>query len=627
MSGEVSDLNSALSGIEKYIVSKNLFDNSNTTIGYLNVGTGNIDTSITNRKTSIFMPVIPGKYLTISTVLVNGQQKYDAPSICFFDASKTLISGGGTWKSTLVVPVGAAFARVSVENNDNYRQVEMTDDGNFTTYEAYFEPYYILNPDVDIPTGQIVGLDEHLAVLDENVEEINTIQSDISDISERVTYDRFDVYTEPYHEGGVYPSGDPAAVYTWYHTDKIPVLPGEVLKGVTTDHTQSVIFKRLCAYNDDTPIVAKGLNYEAYTYTVPDGINYVVVTQQLAPSGKVTSVEITGTNDMTKQIIPKIPYGYMRDAGDMDDGDILHVQENNVKNQVVVAFSGNITSFDKLLVGQRKANNSAMESCYIEIDDTNVVIHTDQGNITNEHGLTILNDIQVQIETKNETSTSLIRIVSSGDVYEDTAPHRWICDVGFAAAVSDGSVLTDCALSWTSRNINKPIWIFGDSYVSLYDVRWVYWLIQDGFDKSCLINGFAGENSLQASKSLTNLIEIAKPIYIVWALGMNDGDSSSAVNASWDENYRKMISICKQNGITPILATIPNVPTVNNNYKNAIIRNSGYRYIEFSKAVDPDEDGNWISGALSADGVHPSVKGAKILYMRALVDFPELMSN
>lgn len=629
LKSQVEAIRTDLNGIETLVKSKNLFSNEDMTVGYLDSSTGAINSATTSRKVTDFLEVTPGKYLTFSELYANTTwRSTTAPSVCFYNRNKTAISGGGTWKLNIVVPQNATYARVCVENSRiaSAYQIELTDDGVFTTYEPYYAPYYIVDENVNIPIQQIIGLNNHLDVLDESAEEIENISTALSEISEHVTYDRYDVYLGPYYENAVNPDGSIGIVATWNHTDKIPVSPGDLLYGVTTDHTNETNIPRVCAYYNDTVLPAKGKSGDTSTYTVPDGVNYVVVTQKRAGTGKVRSIEITGTNSKSKQVIPKSRIGYMRSTGDMVDGDTLYVSENNVKNQVVVAFSGNITTFGSLKIGQRNVGNTGFYDSYIEIDDTNVTVHNDQGQSVAAHGLTIADDIQIMICTEDDIATSLIRVVSKGNVYTDTVAHRWICDKGFAGIESVGSTLTDCALSWTSRNIHKPIWIFGDSYISLYPQRWIYYVIQDGFAKSCLINGYAGENSKNAMIALENLLAVDCPHYVVWCLGMNDGDSSSAVNTSWDENYRKMVSLCKQNGITPILATIPNVPTVNNNFKNAIIRSSGYRYVEFSKALDPDEDGDWIENALSVDGVHATEIGAKISYQRLLTDFPEIVS-
>jgi hypothetical protein len=187
--------------------------------------------------------------------------------------------------------------------------------------------------------------------------------------------------------------------------------------------------------------------------------------------------------------------------------------------------------------------------------------------------------------------------------------------------------LTDCVFSWTSRNINKPIWLFGDSYMSLYDDRWTYYLVADGFEDSCVINAYAGERSDAALVSLKNLISIATPTYIVWVLGMNNPDTTE-VNLEWEWCLGEVLSICEEHGVTPILATIPNTPTMNNVHKNAIVTNSGHRYIDFAAAVGASAaNASWFSGMLDSSQSHPTVTGAKALYMRALADFPEITTR
>ena len=117
------------------------------------------------------------------------------------------------------------------------------------------------------------------------------------------------------------------------------------------------------------------------------------------------------------------------------------------------------------------------------------------------------------------------------------------------------------------------------------------------------------------------------PKYLVWAIGMNNGDTSSAVNATWKAGYDKLIELASGGNFELILATIPNTPTINNNYKNEIVRNSGYRYIDFTDAVQTAEGAStWIAGMLSSDNVHPTAEGAKALASRLCADFPEIFN-
>ena len=61
--------------------------------------------------------------------------------------------------------------------------------------------------------------------------------------------------------------------------------------------------------------------------------------------------------------------------------------------------------------------------------------------------------------------------------------------------------------------------------------------------------------------------------------------------------------------------------------KNDWIRSSGYRYVDFAKAVGANsETGMWRDGLRESDtGLHPSALGAKVLFAQLLSDFPEIM--
>ena len=170
--------------------------------------------------------------------------------------------------------------------------------------------------------------------------------------------------------------------------------------------------------------------------------------------------------------------------------------------------------------------------------------------------------------------------------------------------------------------------MFGDSYFAYSADRWTYYLQQYGYAQNALIDGWPGEGSANARNSLLTLIQFGTPKYIVWCMGMNDGSDTDASTPSSDWTIRRdeMLAICNENGITPIFATIPNVPSVLNTGKNAWIKASGYRYIDFAAAVGAESAGStWYSGMLSSDNIHPSESGAKALFARALVDFPEIM--
>ncbi|MEE0928080.1 MAG: hypothetical protein UIG59_02710, partial [Acutalibacteraceae bacterium] len=84
--------------------------------------------------------------------------------------------------------------------------------------------------------------------------------------------------------------------------------------------------------------------------------------------------------------------------------------------------------------------------------------------------------------------------------------------------------------------------------------------------------------------------------------------------------------ICEEKGITPILSTIPNTPTVNNFFKNEWVKASGYRYVDFAAGVNATEKGSpWGAGMLSGDNVHPAKPGAKALYDQLKKDLSDIL--
>lgn len=454
-----------------------------------------------------------------------------------------------------------------------------------------------------------------------------------------------------------------------YFENYIPVNPGERIsvqwdEGGTrrwSEDGTKVVFQRIAAY-DASKNVLPDLGAQVttdnppYYYDVPETVAYIRFTVYASFVNTSTDIDVVKN---AAGIIPHQEYGaasgklkpecydeeylgefvaaqteknqnksvasgiFTERRESLASGEEISFGYNNVKNNTVFAFSANFSTFDKLKIGEHRSGNTW--GANIVIDNTNVTLTSDVGDVkTVAHGLTLANNIQVKIANGNTLNLTALVIQSNGNTF--TLPnlnnYRWNADNGTTKFVSDGSAFTDVSASWTSTNILKDIWMFGDSYFTLYSNRWIYYLIQDGYDKNCLISGYAGEASEAAMRGLETLLTAATPKYILWCLGMNDADNG-AVNARWKTAYDKLIAYCEEKGITPILATIPNVPTVDNSYKNAIVKASGYQYIDFASAVSADSSATWYDG-MNGDGVHPSVTGAKTLYMKALADFPQL---
>ncbi len=183
-------------------------------------------------------------------------------------------------------------------------------------------------------------------------------------------------------------------------------------------------------------------------------------------------------------------------------------------------------------------------------------------------------------------------------------------------------------LSFYPKNINKSIWLIGDSYLGAYSpVRWPYHLLKHGYT-NFLNDSLPGSNSEMMIRSFKNNLRFCTPRYALWLMGMNDGsDKDGAPNARWLRGVEEFLSICDERGIVPVLATIPTVPKRYNEEKNAWVRASGRRYIDFAGAMGAQPDGSWVEGLQSADQVHTTVEGAERLELQCLMDFPEITVN
>lgn len=238
------------------------------------------------------------------------------------------------------------------------------------------------------------------------------------------------------------------------------------------------------------------------------------------------------------------------------------------------------------------------------------------------HGLTLSDFIHILIK-QNDQSAATIQITTSTGQFSSNSVN-WAATRGTYEVAVSGN-MTDCAFSVSLTDMQNDIYLFGDSYIGTYNLeRYPYYLIINGFTKF-LADGYPGRNSEDAMISFMNTMRIGQPRYAIWALGMNDGDTDG-INSSWLANVEQFLSFCDANKITPILTTTPNTPTVKNTYKNAYVKNSGRRFIDFAKAVGAETEGStWYAGMLNQDNVHPTVLGAKALYARFLIDVPEIM--
>lgn len=385
-------------------------------------------------------------------------------------------------------------------------------------------------------------------------------------------------------------------------------------------------------YDGDFNYIANSIIENATSFVAPVNAIYVRVTIRSIDDGFVLS-------DIRENSYPKYsPFiksefapniakkNYARTTGNLSNGNSLSLPEysNTIKKNERIMFSANITSFSSVEIGMRRYSANTKVN-RISIDTNNIVVYPYTGSgVSYPHGLTIQNNIQVIMETTSLYGVK-ITLVSNGVRFQvETQWNRRYLDYAFAESIN--STLTECVLSWSCTDFDKDIWMFGDSYFGYTD-KWFYYFHQAGYDNNVLMDAYPGEDSSTSLASLKNLLKIGKPQRIIWCLGMNDGgDDSTYPSTAWMNGITELLTICAENNIEAILATIPTVPTVNNERKNYYVRNVfGKQYIDFANAVGAQANGTWFDGMLSTDGVHPTDAGAKALYMAVVTDAPQVM--
>ena len=328
-----------------------------------------------------------------------------------------------------------------------------------------------------------------------------------------------------------------------------------------------------------------------------------------------------------KDVVKHYSKGYASvSASSMNDGDTLYLPFTNLKKNNRYYFTARVSSFSEISIGH---GQGVYGSSWLRITASQIIASYYFTEVVSEyinHGLSISNDIAVEIVVNND-NTAKVTLWSNGSHFTATAS-RWFGEGNSDYFVSTPTAtLTNCSFTWTSGDFVKKIWLFGDSYTSISDpARWCYYLHNNDDIDNILISGYGGENSNSGIVALNSAINnYGCPDTIIWAYGMNDGtDTSSAPAAGWENGILELMKICTSKGITPILCTIPTVPSINHEQKNSWIKSSGYRYIDFAKAVGASSSGAWYSGMLYSDNVHPTELGAKALYMQALIDCPEI---
>lgn len=444
---------------------------------------------------------------------------------------------------------------------------------------------------------------------------------------EEDSYDAID-YPQVAQIQGYYWNGVISGTASYFHIHLENLKEGDVITFFNTNDG-NYTYRFLDAYKGTTRVPSASSNVGANMVTIPSGVDNIYLSYSNGYSdGKVrivrgtTSTSLKGLTLPSNVALRKCAASVKVEA--LQPNTILTLFENfdNKKNSSLEIYA-KFDSFDTITLGHgrdfRYCNKVVVDAekitCY----------YNGTQNFQVSHGLSISSYIHIIVIRGKRTNARVIINTTSGTFTTD--------EINFIACrgeiyASSSVALSDVVLSYVAKDLLKDIYLFGDSYTSLMDSSRYPKYLDEVYD--CIDNmmmcGYGGVGSMVEIQSLISALSLAKPKYIIWALGMNDADSSSAVNANWLNCYNEVIENCKRYEIVPIFCTIPNVPTINNSFKNDIVRNSGYRYIDFAKAVNAEDAGSpWYDGMLSSDGIHPTELGAKALAARFITDFPEVM--
>lgn len=306
----------------------------------------------------------------------------------------------------------------------------------------------------------------------------------------------------------------------------------------------------------------------------------------------------------------------------LENTDSINISAPNTKSGNIISFYANITNMSTLKIGHGTA---AYASSNVRIKNNTVEIHRqDSLDVlvnTYTHNLIFNKFIDVLIET-HLNNTADVTISSENGSYH-IKNVEWLGSSGNVFATAVSGKYTHCELSYYCKDISKPVWFFGDSYMS----QWNVYAYEYGA-KNWLNDSYSGRNSSEAQAVASIKKDIAKgiPKVIVWALGMNDQEKYSWGLTQWKNGYEVVKDICKKNNIELILVTIPNTPTMKNTEKNKIIKESGYRYVDIAALVGGEsENSTWYEGMLSEDNVHGSEIGRKAIALKMMTDIPEMI--
>ena len=413
----------------------------------------------------------------------------------------------------------------------------------------------------------------------------------------------------------------------WHRTGYIPIQPTEHLHLVATSESATQLYNAF--YRSDKSYIGKFLvnketadsidvpcdaRYFALSTNIKNDIKRKIYTD-LSLENLKNNLGINNLNAILEKKKQSFEWkGNLRPNSDIDTG-----YGYSPKVGLKFGFYAEFSTFDSITI-----QLDAYSPNCIVVDKTNVTLKSRfMEDVILPHGIDISGHIMFNAICSDPNNISVS--ISSNGVQNTVTGAFSVTAYEKFHLINGNSALTNCIFTFGCNGINSNIWAIGDSYFGATNpARWVYWMFKNGFNKNTLFCGSTGSGENEAEIWINSLFNQGTPKMLVWAHGMNyASDGTDAPASGWLNETEKLIKKCTDLGVEIILCTIPSVPSKNHEQKNLWVRNSGYRYIDFAKAVGADASGTWYTGMLSSDNVHPSESGAIALYNMALASVPE----
>ena len=448
--------------------------------------------------------------------------------------------------------------------------------------------------------------------------------------------------------------------------EKVDVRMFTKLSSTDTEDTYRVIFTD----GTDTQItLKKGMSPTVVSFEPVGESDGDTVYEMTFSTGAVATIKFKGGKDgkdgantvETLNVIYSATVGnapIFATAKTLSSGAKLELENNTVMNNKHMTVSLDLSDIG---AGTIRIGHGYTEyaSTFLEIDKNDVKIFSGVGGsqaptevLNKSHGIKeISGNLKVVIDVNYAKAD--IQILAEGQTIYAMEDVYWSGRNGTIYVQPVGVNTSNVSLSWSCDDYASNIYMMGDSYFNSRSAdRWTGYLYTYGYMNELMLS-YPGMGTPKGLSEFKQALNHGTPEFAFWCMGMNNGDKDGAINADWLACTEEFLAICEEKGITPILSTIPNTPTVTNVYKNEWVKNwaeeTGGRYVDFAKAVGSDvyngdligktytkADGTtaenttgyeWYSGMLHADLVHPDKLGAQALFMQAITDFPELTQN